>query len=67
MRDQVALYQCDCDDDQDALEQERGEQGNTLLGPDAAAVEREEKRADEEGGDGDERFEPPPWLAGWLV
>lgn len=67
MRDQVPLYQRDCDDDQGGLEQERGEQGNALLGADVAAVEREEQRADEEGDDGDERLEPAPWFAGWEV
>lgn len=65
--DEIGLDQGHGDNDEDGLDEEGDEEGATAQGADATHDGREDHGAGEEGGDGDEGFEPPPWFAGGLV
>lgn len=64
VRDEVCFDEGDGDDDQNALHEEGGDQCAATMRVEVACHVGESEGADEEGGDGDEGFEPAPGFAG---
>ena len=60
MRDKVCFDQGDGDDDEDGLHQEGDEEGSATTGAGKTRGVGEHGCAEEEGGDGDEGFQPAP-------